>query len=424
MPPGFLPGGTLFKEAALPVQFVFSQIAPVLQSLKSFETNTMPTAEIITIGTEILLGEIVDTNARYIARVLRQHGIDIFRTTSIGDNVTRIAEAIRNALEHSEIVITTGGLGPTIDDPTREAVAHAFGVETEFREELWQQVIDRFARFNRVPTGNNRRQAYVPANAKAIENPVGTAPAFQIEKGGRLVFSLPGVPREMEHLLENAVIPEIARRFKLDSVIFVRIIHTAGAGESQIDEQIGDLEQLTNPTVGLAAHSGEVDVRITAKAANIESAEKLIAPVEAVVRERLRRWVYGIDEDTLASVALAHLEQLGWRIAVVEAGLGGVLLQQFPQQNGLFAGGHYYPVGPENPEDLKKCVKSASEAFSVETVLGISLYPGQRSVIYIALTTPEEEKFLNLPYGGPPKLAAQRAANLGLNALRKLSLEN
>lgn len=380
----------------------------------------MPTAEIITIGTEILLGEIVDTNARHIARVLRELGVDIFRTTSIGDNEARIADAIRAALQNADIVITTGGLGPTVDDPTREAVARAFGVTTEFREELWQQVNDRFARFNRVPTENNRRQAYVPQGALAIENPVGTAPAFQMERDGRLVFSLPGVPREMEHLLEHAVIPEIRKRFELASMLVVRVLHTSGAGESQIDELIGDLEELRNPTVGLAAHSGQVDVRITAKAANRESAEKLIAPIEADLNRRLGSWVYGKDDDTLASVALANLARLGLRFAVVEAGLGGALLQEIPNSGSLFAGGHFIPTAPKKPEDLIEHTRSLLQSFNVSTALGLSLYPAEKSEIYIALITPGGEKFLNLPYGGPQKMAAQRAVNLGLNALRKL----
>src|SRR5512134_3447009 len=128
----------------------------------------MPSAEIITIGTEILLGEIVDTNTRYIARLLRGLGVDLYRTTTIGDNVERIAEAIRNAIERADIVITTGGLGPTVDDPTREAVARAFGVETEFREDLWEQVVEVIARYGRKPSENQRRQAYVPQGGIAV----------------------------------------------------------------------------------------------------------------------------------------------------------------------------------------------------------------------------------------------------------------
>ncbi|MGD2028138.1 MAG: competence/damage-inducible protein A, partial [Anaerolineales bacterium] len=173
----------------------------------------MPSAEILTIGTEILLGEIVDTNSRYIARTLRDHGVDIYWLSTVGDNPARIAEAMQQGMQRSEIILSTGGLGPTIDDPTREAAALALGTQTEFRPELWQQVQDRFARFGRTPTENNKRQAFVPQGAIAIENPVGTAPAFIGETEKNALICLPGVPREMEHLMQHAVIPYLQKRF-------------------------------------------------------------------------------------------------------------------------------------------------------------------------------------------------------------------
>ncbi|MFQ5616547.1 MAG: molybdopterin-binding protein, partial [Anaerolineales bacterium] len=280
----------------------------------------MPTAEIITIGTEIMLGEIIDTNAPYIARKLRDVGVGVRRTWSTGDYPDDIAGAIREATQRAEIIITTGGLGPTVDDPTREAAAKAFGVQTEFREDLWQQVIDRFARFNRYPTENNKQQACVPQGATAIENPVGTAPAFMVEFGkgathfqsalhlnqnhpNGVVICLPGVPREMEHLLEHNVLPHLRQRFQLNSVTVVRVLHTAGVGESQIDERIGDLEKLANPIVGLAAHSGQVDVRISANAATEAGACALIQEVETEIRQRLGSWVYGADDEPLEELA-------------------------------------------------------------------------------------------------------------------------
>jgi len=255
----------------------------------------MPTAEILTIGTEILLGEIVDTNTRYLARRLRELGIDLYRQTTVGDNADRIAQAIQNSLSSSDIIITTGGLGPTVDDPTRQAVALAVGVEIEFRDELWEQVKARHLRFGRTPTENNKRQAYVPRGGIAIENPVGTAPAFIVETNGCAIIALPGVPREMEHLMENSIIPYLRGRLDLQSVIKSRVIHTAGVGESQIDDVIGDLELRGNPTVGLAAHSGQVDVRITAKAKTAEEADELIRAIEQEIHQRLGDWIYGAD---------------------------------------------------------------------------------------------------------------------------------
>ena len=204
----------------------------------------MPTAEIITIGTELLLGETVDTNTRYIARALRDEGINLFRTSTIGDNAERIAEIISEGMQRAEIIITTGGLGPTIDDPTREAVALTLGVKTEFKAELWEQIQERFQRYGRTPTENNKRQAFIPKGAVPIENPVGTAPAFIGETEKHAIISLPGVPREMEYLMQNQVLPYLRERYKLSGVIKARVLHTSGVGESQIDERIGDLEQL------------------------------------------------------------------------------------------------------------------------------------------------------------------------------------
>src|SRR5512146_3038020 len=264
----------------------------------------MPSAEIITIGTEILLGEIVDTNTRYIARTLRSMGVDLYRTITIGDNVERIADAIRQSMERAEIVITTGGLGPTVDDPTRETVAKATGVELEFREDLWQQVVAVVSRYGRKPSENQKRQAYIPKGALAIPNPVGTAPCFIVETERNAVVSLPGVPNEMEHILHESIIPYLQKRFDLNEIIKIRVLHCAGLGEGMIDEQIADLETLSNPTVGLAAHTGVGDIRIAAQATSAAAADRMIAEIEQKVLEKLGDVVFGADEDNLEDVTL------------------------------------------------------------------------------------------------------------------------
>ncbi len=255
----------------------------------------MPTAEIITIGTELLLGEIVDTNTRFIARALRDEGVDIYRTATVGDNAERIAEIIKESLTRAEIVITTGGLGPTVDDPTREAAALAFGVETEYHEALWEQIKDRFRDFGRIPTENNKRQAYIPQNAQVLENLWGTAPAFLVEREDRVLISLPGVPYEMKNLLSDKVMPYLQSHFELKDVIKTRSLHTVGIGESKIDVLIDEFERLENPTVGLAAHRDSVSVRITAKAGSEEAAKALIAEVERQLREILDEWIVDLE---------------------------------------------------------------------------------------------------------------------------------
>ncbi len=381
----------------------------------------MPIAEIITIGTELLLGETVDTNTRYIARALRDEGVDLYRTSSIGDNVERIAEVIREGMGRAEIIITTGGLGPTVDDPTREAVARALGVETEFHPELWEQIQERFQRYGRTPTENNKRQAYIPAGAVPIENPVGTAPAFIAETEKHAIISLPGVPREMEYLMQNKILPYLRERFDLSGVIKARVLHTSGVGESQIDERIGDLEQLSNPTVGLAAHAGQVDVRITAKAATLEEADALIREVEDELRRRLRAWIYGADEDTLEGVALDILAAYDWKLTVVEANLGGRLIQRIGEvESEVFAGGEVLTVAPA-PGELPAIVRGACKAHEAQAGLGVILEPGEtRQTLHIALVTPEEERQVTRTYGGPPLLAPRWAVNVSLDLIRKL----
>ncbi|MBE9524269.1 MAG: competence/damage-inducible protein A [Chloroflexi bacterium] len=380
----------------------------------------MPAAEIITIGTELLLGETVDTNTRYIARALRDEGLDLYRTSTIGDNVERIAEIIQEAMTRSEVIITTGGLGPTVDDPSRKAVALALGVEIEFRPDLWVQIQERFERHGRTPTENNKRQAYVPQGAIAIENTVGTAPAFIGITEKHAIISLPGVPREMEHIMQTKVLPYLKERFDLTGVIKSRVLHTSGVGESQIDERIDDLERLTNPTVGLAAHAGQVDVRITAKAETEDQADGKIQVVERQLRKRLRSWIYGADEDTLEGVALDVLSSYGWELCVVEANLGGRLIRRLANAEGPFSGGEVLTTSP-TPEDLPATVRDFCQAHGAQAGLGIILTPGKtKQTLYIALLTPDEERQVIRTYGGPPKLAPLWAVNLSLDIIRKL----
>jgi nicotinamide-nucleotide amidase len=259
----------------------------------------MTSAEIIAIGTELLLGSMLDTNSQFLATELNKSGIDIFRWTIIGDNIQRIQQAICESFSRAEIVITTGGLGPTIDDPTREAVAQAFGVELEFHPDLWQQIINRFQKYGRIPTENNRRQAYLPKGAQAIENSVGTAPAFIYEDKDKVVISLPGVPAEMKYLFQGSALPYLVKKFNLKQTIHSVIVHTAGMGESQIDALISDLEGFINPTIGLAAHPGQVDIRVTAKAVSVEVAKKMIDPILIDLNQRLGEVIYGYDEESL-----------------------------------------------------------------------------------------------------------------------------
>ncbi|MBI3162732.1 MAG: competence/damage-inducible protein A [Chloroflexi bacterium] len=367
----------------------------------------MTSAEIITIGTEILLGEIVDTNTRHIARTLRGLGVDLYRTITIGDNEDRIAGAIRNSMERADIVITTGGLGPTVDDPTREAVAKAVGVETEFREDLWEQVVAAISRYGRKPSENQKRQAYVPKGSIGIPNPVGTAPCFIVETNRNAVLALPGVPSEMEHILHESMIPYLQKRFDLNEVIKVRILHCAGLGEGMIDERIADLELLSNPTVGLAAHTGIVDVRIAAKAKNENDANAMIAEVESQVRERLGGIVFGADEDRLEAVTLDLIAKRGWTLTAIESGLDGILARKIPGASSLNL----------TPDSLTQALRAAQADSQADVALGIYANVGERFA-EIALITPRGEKTHRITYGGPPRSFPYWTMYLAINWIR------
>lgn len=277
----------------------------------------MPTAEIIAIGTELLLGIIQDTNTRFLAQELNRLGVDLFRTTIIGDNCSRITQSMQEALMRADLVITCGGLGPTIDDPTREAAANTFNTELVFHPQLWQSIQARFNKMGRAATDNNKRQAFIPKNAEIIENPVGTAPAFSIESGNNLLVCLPGVPAELVFLFQNAVTPRIKQKYNLHQTIFSKIVRTCGLGESRVDELVADLEKMTNPTVGLSAHPGMVDIRITAKAKDGKEADQLILPILSTIQERLAEYIFGYDDDRLDAIIRERIVKTGTPITLI-----------------------------------------------------------------------------------------------------------
>lgn len=388
----------------------------------------MPSAEIITIGTEILLGEIVDTNTRHIALSLRNLGVDMYRTITIGDNVERIATAIRESMRHAEIVITTGGLGPTVDDPTREAVARAMNVEVEFREDLWEQVVETIARYGRKPAENQRRQAVVPRGALGVKNPVGTAPAFIVEFASSVtppvigegpvrpgvVICLPGVPNEMEHILHESIIPFLQKRFDLQDVIKVRLLHCSGLGEGTIDEKIGDLELLSNPTVGLAAHTGVVDIRIAAKARSEAEAGQLIQKIEDDIRARLGEIVFGADDDRLETVTMSEVAKRGWTFTAVESGLDGLLARRLPNT---------VSIPDLKADSLMEAVRAARADSNADAALGVAAFPEDRSALMVMIT-PRGEKSHRITYGGPPRSLPRWAMNLALNWLRTAARES
>ena len=293
-------------------------------------------AEIVMIGTELLLGEIVDTNANMFARALRDIGLDLLYKTTVGDNEDRISDVLSLALDRSDVVLTSGGIGPTVDDMTRQCVANATGRKLIYSEELEGQIASRFRNFGRPMADNNKRQAYIPEGAIPLENPVGTAPCYLSEdvNGRGFIISLPGVPRELEHMLHNVVIPILIDRMGGRRVTKVRVLRTCAVGESNIDRAIGDLMTESNPTVGLAAHAGQTDVRLAAKADTEEEADALIAPMEEELRKRLGVAIYGTGKETVAGVVGGLLKDRGLTIGVVDTLTDGQVVREF-EENGV-----------------------------------------------------------------------------------------
>jgi nicotinamide-nucleotide amidase len=384
-------------------------------------------AEVITSGSELLLGQLVDTNSAFIARTLRSIGLNLFYKTTVGDNEDRMVEVLRIAMARSGVVITTGGLGPTVDDVTRPAVARATGRALEFHPELFAQIEARFKSFGVPMSENNRRQAFVPQGAIALENPVGTAPSFIVEHERVVVVSIPGVPSEMEYMLTREIVPYLKKKLGLHEVIVTRTLHAVGLGESRIDAAIADLQTTSNPTVGLSAHPGVTDIRIAAKAISEEEARALIAPVEAEARARLKLSVYGADEDTIEGVVACLLAERGLKVTTVEAGTGGQLAGRLAGVSHeacreVFIGGRVAPELGSSAEDAAKALRAASGAeLALAACAGSS---GDRKLyLEVALATPEGVKTSSRGFSGSPKLGAEWTTNAALGLVWRYLME-
>lgn len=287
----------------------------------------MPSVEIVAVGTELLLGQLVDTNTAFVAQRLASIGIDVRATHCIGDNRERIADTVRAVLERSDGAVTTGGLGPTVDDLTKEAVCDALGVGIEPYEPALAQMQAFFASLGREMRPNNRKQAELPQGSLPLENPNGTAPGFvAFDSRDRFVACMPGVPREMKPMLDERLLPILRQRYQLDEAIYTRVIHTIGIGESEIDHRIEDLfRTCENPKIAVLAHDARADVKIMAKSRSAAQAEAAIEPLQTDIERRLAGHVYGTDDATPESAIHELLQRRELRLAVAESCTGGRL---------------------------------------------------------------------------------------------------
>lgn len=378
-------------------------------------------AEVISIGTELLLGEIVDHNSAHIARQLRTIGLDLHYMTTVGDNLERIVHVLRAALDRADVVITTGGLGPTVDDVTREGVARATNRPLILDPELLRQIEAFFARLGRPMKENTRRQAYIPQGATPIPNPVGTAPAFIVEDSRGVIIALPGVPREMEYLLEHAVLPYLRQHLGHTAVIKSKVLRTVGVGESEVDTLIADLMTSANPTVGLAAHPGQTDVRITAKAPTEAEADRLIATMEARVRERLGDVIYGEGEETVEEVVARLLRERGWTLAIAQQGPDSDVVSRLVAVGISPLQAAVCPEG-DRPEEsgMIAWARGLRAATGADAALAVWAYADADSqATCLALATGDGERFVRLAYAPLSPHRQRWVANRALDMIRR-----
>lgn len=299
-------------------------------------------AEILCVGTELLLGDIVNTNASYISRRLAALGIPVYRQAVVGDNPERMREAVAGSFARSDCLILTGGLGPTCDDITKEIVAEYFGLGLELNEEALERMKSYFSSTGRNMTKNNEKQAMAPKGARVLQNDWGTAPGFVIEEGGKTAILLPGPPIELEPMWRERVEPYLFERS--DSVIVSKNIHILGMGESAVEEKLYRMmTELTNPTVAPYAGNGEVRVRVSARAKDSETASAMCdGLIDEIKKTEVGEFIYGIDVDSIENALVTSLRERGMTLACAESCTGGLIAKRITDIAGcsdVFLGG-------------------------------------------------------------------------------------
>jgi competence/damage-inducible protein CinA-like protein len=372
-------------------------------------------AEILSCGTELLLGHISDTNATYLAQSLSALGIDLYFVSQVGDNQSRIVETLRRAWERSDLVIMTGGLGPTEDDLTRESISALLGETMQVDPQLEADLRHAFSGRNIVMPERNLKQATLIPSAQVLPNPRGTAPGWLVEKDGHIIVAMPGVPHEMYRMWEEEAIPRLATHIG-GAALFTRLFRVVGLGESTVEERLDALLHNTNPTIATYAKSDAVDVRVTAKAESSARAEELIQEMEAQVRQVLGDHIFGTNKDTLQSVVGAHLTAQQQTLAVMESLTGGHLANTItgvPGSSQYFLGGvvtysnalkiqmgvpseTIEQFGAISPETARAMASAVRQLFKTDYGIGVTGVAGPEmqegkpvGTVYIAIAGPQ-----------------------------------
>lgn len=403
-------------------------------------------AEIITVGTELLLGEITDTNSAYLASELPQLGLDLHFISTVGDNQKRIIDILKLAWQRSDVIIVTGGLGPTQDDVTREAIAQFLGEEISIDGELVKRFEEMFRRYGMEMPPSNIKQAAVIPSAKVIPNPRGTAPGWWIEKDNRVIVTMPGPPGEMQLMWSKEVLPRL-RQIAGGHVIVSRTIKTFGLTEAEVDERVSSFLRCTNPTLATYAKRDGIYLRITAKAASEDEARSLIERREADIRGIIGEYIWGVDSDSLEGIIGSLLVRKGLTIATAELYTGGLLasmMTDVPDCSSYFKGG-LVACGLEamkalgidlEAEGRYGGVKLAEAmADAVRRTMGVSIgfsligsdaekeTEGGAGNVYMGISSDKEKRNFQKKSFGNRARAKQRAVISALFELRRFLLE-
>ncbi len=405
-------------------------------------------AEIISIGTELLLGEITDTNASYLAGQLPPLGIDLYWISQVGDNRKRLVEVLERGWHRSDLILITGGLGPTEDDLTREAIAEMLGEELRIDPLLEPEIRERFTRRGIEMAPSNMKQAAVIPSAKAIHNARGTAPGWWVEKGGHILVAMPGPPGEMHHMWHTEVLPRLRQKIGGD-VIFTKTLKVLGFPEGTLGEMVSPWLTAANPTMGIYAKVDGVYLRFGAKAQSQKQAEEMIAREEAKVRSILGEAIWGTDDDTLVSVVGDILKNRGLSLAVMEGCTGGLLtatITDDPDVSAYFKGGlvaysnealiaygvnaglisDYGVISPEVAQAMAEVARLRLEAdigVSITGVIGPDELEGKPvGTMYIGINSSETKKTIKSNYAGDRFRVKRLVTNAALFELRKMLL--
>ena len=403
--------------------------------------------EQLAVGTELLLGQIVNSNAAEIGGRLAGVGFDHYRQTVVGDNVTRVAAAVSEAVVRCDALIVTGGIGPTQDDLTREALCAAAGVEMKTSSEYAAHLRSWWQARGREMPVSNLRQAEHPDGAELIPNPKGTAPGLRMRIGSCWVFALPGVPQEMLPMVDEHVIPFLlGETGSADGMLVSRVLRTYGESESRLAEVVGDLYDTgTNPTLAFLASGGEIRLRLTARAPDAAAAAALIAPIEDEIRRRLGRLVFAADAETIERIVLGLCSERGWSLAAAESATGGLVaaaLTSVPGASEVFRGGvvaydgaaKTHLLGVDDPilaahgqvsgETALAMAAGARRALDAEVAVAVTGSAGPEPLeqpvgtVFVAVETPEDARFRSLRLPGDRERVRVYATTAALHAVR------